>query len=229
MKHTPLRRLPTLRGSTRGFSLVELLSVMGIILVLLGTGVSITNSAFRGTEFRSGVARLTGILDQARQHAIANNTYVWVAMTDVPAGPDSAEPGLRVAVVESTDGTNAAGWSGTVDLADDRFRLINRLEWLAGTELGDPSTAAALPTAMQPKHQGEEPANQLSFRVPDVGGRSSTLLDQTVVFSPRGEAVVGPSPVAFADIPLRRAHSGQQNAVALIQLSGLTGTLRVYR
>jgi type II secretory pathway pseudopilin PulG len=211
------------------FSLVELLTVIGIILLIAGVGAPITSGVLRGSQFSSGVARMSGLLDQARQHAIAHNTYVWVAMADVPPQDGNGEAGLRVAVVESTDGTNAAGWTGTADLGDERFRLVNRLDFLAGTQIGDASTFSLLPADLRPGRQGEEPASQLSFRIPGLGGRAATVFTHVVAFSPRGEATVGPSPVAFADIALRHAQGTASPNVAVIQLTGLTGTLRVYR
>ena len=66
---------------------------------------------------------------------------------------------------------------------------------------------------------------------PTGGGGGRLDFSQVAVFTPRGEAAVGPSPVAFADIglrPVRTAGSADPN-VAIIQMSGLTGVQRVYR
>lgn len=216
----------------RGFSLVELLVVMAVMSVLLSLGAVVATGVSKAGKFNANVARLSGILDQARHYAIANNTYVWVAFHQAPAGGGRSQDSVGIAVIASKDGTNPVGWSGTTDVPGSALEIVNRLEWMEGASL-DPSASisALMDPASRPARSGQPLTGDVKFRLPLPGDNQTVTFDQVAVFTPRGEAAVGPSPIAFADIGLRPAAgvSASHPNVAIIQLSGLTGSQRVYR
>src|SRR6476659_10161547 len=75
-------RLPTAaeRGtkSVRGFTLLELLIVVGIIGLLLVLIAPALTTIKGGTDVTSAAYTIQGVLDTARTYAKANNTYTWV-------------------------------------------------------------------------------------------------------------------------------------------------------
>jgi len=113
-------RLPTAaeRGtkSARGFTLLELLIVVGIIATLLVLIAPAFTSMKTGADFTSAVYGIQGLLENARTYAKANNTYVFVGFAEVDSSVDpSVSPQVTtgaapygrvaVAVVASKDGT----------------------------------------------------------------------------------------------------------------------------
>src|SRR5712675_1976472 len=111
-------RLPTAaeRGtrSVRGFTLLELLIVVGIIGLLLVLIAPAFTTIKGGTDVTSAAYTIKGMLDTARTYAKANNTYTWVgfyeedATATTPTNNTPAYPGkgrVLLTIVASKDGT----------------------------------------------------------------------------------------------------------------------------
>jgi prepilin-type N-terminal cleavage/methylation domain-containing protein len=113
----PLISLQHGAESVRGFTLLELLSVIGVItilLVLIGPAFTTLTSA---TDVTSAVYGVKGVLENARAHAKANHTYVFVGFAEVDSSVDpSVSPQVTtgdspygrvaMAVVASKDATS---------------------------------------------------------------------------------------------------------------------------
>jgi prepilin-type N-terminal cleavage/methylation domain-containing protein len=96
---------------SRGFTLVELLTVLAIMTILSVLVVSGLQSAF-GTAFGSEASDIASTFMRARAYAIANNTYVYVGFTEVnvstPAttSPQTTGNGrIAVAIYATNDGS----------------------------------------------------------------------------------------------------------------------------
>ena len=107
------RRSPVTGRSTRaGFTLLELLIVMGIIALLLVLIAPAFKTIRGGTDVASAAYTIKGALDTARTYAKSNNTYVWVGFAEEnvanPASPNSDTPAVGrvvMSIVASKDGT----------------------------------------------------------------------------------------------------------------------------
>jgi prepilin-type N-terminal cleavage/methylation domain-containing protein len=103
-----------------GFTLLELLIVIGIIALLMVLIVPAFTNIKSGTDVTSAAYTIKGVLDTARTYAKANNTYTWVGFYEEDISSTTpATPGvgrLVMSIVASKDGTNVYGsGNGTID------------------------------------------------------------------------------------------------------------------
>ncbi len=120
-----------------GFSLTELLMVLAIISLTTTFAISGISSMFRADQYDQSLTTISGLMDRAREAAVADNRYVWVAFTDNPPASAPANS-VAVAIFESQDGTDA---------------LNNFTNGTGGSPLAV-STANNLRIVMPPQHLG---------------------------------------------------------------------------
>jgi prepilin-type N-terminal cleavage/methylation domain-containing protein len=98
--------------SIRGFTLLELLIVVGIMGLLLVLIAPAFTTIKGGTDVTSAAYTIKGVLDTARTYAKANNTYTWVGFKEVDVSKDSSVTPqnsgigrIAMAIVASKNGT----------------------------------------------------------------------------------------------------------------------------
>src|SRR6266550_5018505 len=97
--------------SVGGFTLVELLVVIGIVALLMALIAPAFTNIKSGTDVTSAAYTIKGVLDTARTYAKANNNYAWVGFFEEDGSisstnPATAGPGRVVmSIVASRDGT----------------------------------------------------------------------------------------------------------------------------
>jgi prepilin-type N-terminal cleavage/methylation domain-containing protein len=98
--------------AARGFTLIELLVVVGVMVLLMTLSIPAFN-AMRGTgDFSAAVYDISGLMEQARSYAMANNTYVLAGVMECSASvastasPQQSGTGrIAVALIASKTGT----------------------------------------------------------------------------------------------------------------------------
>ena len=99
--------LITDHSARAGFTLLELLIVVGIIVVLLVLIAPAFTTIKSSTDVASAAYTTKGVLDTARTYAKANNTYTWVGFyeEDISNPPNAGTGRLIMSIVASKDGT----------------------------------------------------------------------------------------------------------------------------
>ena len=111
-----------------GFTLLELLIVVGIIGLLLVLIAPAFTSIKGGTDVTSAAYTIKGVLDTARTYAKANNTYTWVGFYEEDVSQASTSPATAgigrvvMSIVASKDGTTV--YNANTPASIDPTRLI---------------------------------------------------------------------------------------------------------
>jgi type II secretory pathway pseudopilin PulG len=114
------------------FTLVELaiaIAAVGLLVALVAPAFTNLKSA---GDLTDSANTIKGVLEQARNFAMANNTYAWVGFFEEDASKESTNPPtpgngrLVIEAVASIDGTNIYGLNtGSIDAA--KLRQIGKL------------------------------------------------------------------------------------------------------
>src|SRR6059036_1981355 len=104
-----------------GFTLLELLIVVGIIGLLMVLIAPAFTTIKGGTDVTSAAYTIKGVLDTARTFAKANNTYTWIGFSGSIGS--NVTGSVALSVVASKDGT---------DLGTSVNQVGNRIDITAG-------------------------------------------------------------------------------------------------
>lgn len=247
---------PTSYGSKKGFSLLELLVVMVIMVTLMAISGPALSGLKSNRDFGNSVITVAETLERARAHAMAHNTYVWVGFYEENASdsqpttslpPYSGTGKVVLSIVASTDGTRIFEDSAApAALPDARVRPVTKLIVLNNLHLAD---VGSLSGGGSPLRLQGRP--DLAYTDPEaeqcrISSTSSDKTDfplsaygytfyKTIRFSPTGEASINGTyqPKRIGEIGLMPAHGDTvtdgQADVAAIQFSGIGGNIQIFR
>jgi prepilin-type N-terminal cleavage/methylation domain-containing protein len=223
-----------------GFTLLELLIVVGIIGLLLVLIAPAFTTIKGGTDVTSAAYTIKGVLETARTYAKANNTYTWVGFAGSIGSPVTGSVALvAVASKNGTDlGTGVNQTGNRVDITTGVIP-IGKVIRLDNAHIGDTGT---------PTNNGTDFESRASvasyYRISGAGVsdyyfiEQETQFDRWIRFSPRGEAVVkgGDTQITqYAEVGLLPTHgttlaaSPASGNLVAIQISGFGGDVRIYR
>ena len=133
-----------------GFTLLELLVVMGIMALVMVLVVPAFTGIKLGNDITTAAYTIAGALEQGRNYAMGNNTYVWVGfyeedttalMPTTATPPYSGKGRVLIATVFSTDGTKIYEDSDPIaPLPPTRIKQLGGLLKFEGIHITDIGT-----------------------------------------------------------------------------------------
>jgi prepilin-type N-terminal cleavage/methylation domain-containing protein len=217
------------------FTLLELIVVTGIIAILMVLVASAFTNLKSAGDVTSAAYTIKGATEQARNYAMANNTYAWIGFAgSVGSNTTNVTGQFSIAIVASNDGTKyvcsttgiAPGTIPTdstttaamvVGAGAGTVRQIGKIIKIDNAHIGDTGVPANDGTEFESR-----PTVANVYRVSASGDTAHTFtVQQTtfkrwIQFSPRGEAIVkgGDTQInQYAEIGLLPTH-GSVLAVA---------------
>jgi prepilin-type N-terminal cleavage/methylation domain-containing protein len=232
MRHPP-------RSTLSGFTLVELLMVILIITVLAAAVGPAMSAIMSSGGANQNISKLSEIFEQAREYAVAQNTYVWVTFNPIPATGNTPDK-VIVAVVASTDGTDPGVINPTAtnpygQVPSASLALISKVVTLNQLLIRNAATfpVSSLPATpvADSSNNCETLPNGWNFAIQTPGTGSSSTYTQVVQFTPSGQARNGSSPVDFIDFDVQPERGNQPDPknVAVLRVNGLTGETATFR
>ncbi len=163
--------------SRSGFTLVELLTAVTIILTLLSISLPATRSLMSGSSASKSVSELAALFEQARSEAIGRNTYVWLGI--------QVETSNRYQI--ST--VLFASQDGTVDTTAANVRQISKTFVFTDLRLGEPVGGTSF---AQSQENFQLTADRQSSVELNVAGSVLKVFTNVIQINPNGEVSLPP-------------------------------------
>jgi prepilin-type N-terminal cleavage/methylation domain-containing protein len=249
---------PASAATSKAFTLIEMLTVISVTAILAILATPALQSLQKAGLFDNSVYGMADSLNLARAYAIANNTYVYVGVTELDRSQNpAATPQLagigRVAmsIVATTDGTSdAASWSTTgSNLTQVRQVRTFDLLHIASKAFpvatsGNMAFPANVTTTPAPLPAASSPLTPFSLPLGSDESASSGKYNfnntntQVICFTPEGGVLLNGTAVQWLEIDIQPAmgtsapaaptNVNQGNQAVLI-IDGVTGAVTVYR
>lgn len=219
-----------------GFTLVELIIVLGIILMILGFTAPAVVGILRGRKVEQALSIVSDALERARGEAVTQNTYLWTGFLNVPpADSVSGQDELWILTFKSKTGESRISDPATIL----PFGPLRRVE---GSSLVNKDKLPGNLSSLMPQGSSDFNAESVSSKAlkwAGAGSSGSKNFDRLIVFTPRGEALIEtgdldlPSPQAYLWLGLSKTTQGSvapnEKDCAALSVSGLTGRVLVVR
>ena len=239
----------------KGFTLLELLIVMGIIAVLMVLIAPAFTTIKGGTDVTSAAYTIKGVIDTARTYAKANNTYTWVGFYEEDVSQSSTNPAtagagrLVMSIVASKDGTTVYDPNSLAIIDAAKLTQVGKLVKIDNVHLwthtdSPPGTGTTFDTRPNVAStycigNSSPPTSATPFQYPLGNPPPSPQYTfiKALQFSPRGELRVNNnsnSPQRAVEIAFEPTRGAAVPAsvpanVSAIQINGFAGDVTIYR
>ncbi|MEM1059562.1 MAG: prepilin-type N-terminal cleavage/methylation domain-containing protein [Verrucomicrobiota bacterium] len=208
------------RRRQRGFTLIELIVVMGIILIVGAISLPAIMSVLSGQAANRASSQVAGLMESARQYAMTQQTYVRVGIAESSDGETYFLPLFSVdGTTLASTGDGSAWRPMRVPLVLPDMAVDNALNW---SDNGVDTETDSLPSE----------SDITAFSYTHGSLPSGLNFNAVVQFNPHGEAQVTDGTTArHIKIAMSRAVDG--TAVGedpfIVRIAGAGGFIRVLR
>jgi len=217
------------------FTLIELLAVIAIMaLVVAFSRLAIEGFSSSG-KFNASLSSISGILEQGRAYAIAQDTYVWVVFYQyTPPGGGPLE--VYAGAFGSNDGTDPFNWAGTPSVPQPGLTSVTRLYHLKGIHLQTTNLPNAPTTGTLNYPATGGPTFQIKAQSDSgqIGLPTSIAVGNywVVQFTPSGATRNAANPIESIWLGFQPSFSAtafDTHNVASMKVNGFTGLTTIYR
>jgi prepilin-type N-terminal cleavage/methylation domain-containing protein len=215
--------------SHKAFTLVEVMVVMAIIVILAALSTPVVSSLFAAGNANQSVNGISLTLDQARTYAMSHNTYVWVGLMQ-----DSVTQTLTVGMLAGTSGRSSdLASSATVPIAKLQNYPFASIATVGQVEKTNPNSSWTSDLPSGTDLVSPSPFTGYTERRADGTTFDFSAGGWVLQFDPQGGANIDagkalPHWIQFGLQPLRGTRDNSPN-VAVIQVAGVSGQVRVFR
>lgn len=227
--------------ANRGFTLVELLVVIGVMATVVACMRPALNALTASGNFSRNSYQIAGALEEARSYAMANNTYVYAAFTERD-GINSQQAGkgrMIFVVLASKDGTRGYDAANPTQLDPSRLTPVSMPVVITGLQVVDSTQLSGVVQRPTAPSSGRYDMGATTSATPfssQINGTAYTF-DKVIQFDPQGVARIQTAS-SSDDVPVQielglkemRGNTAPANAQgSIIQVAGVSGSVRVYR
>jgi prepilin-type N-terminal cleavage/methylation domain-containing protein len=238
MKLPQMFALRKTRAKVSGFTLIELVMVMAIMLMVLGFAAPSVVGILKGKKIEQALSTVTGVLEQARMEAATQNAYLWTGFLNVAAKDSSS--GVDELWLMTFRGKS--GESRIPALADNILPVsaLQRVEGVSLVEVDKlpERVKALLPVTYKDIASATKSETKLTWKGTPTSGAKE--FDRIMLFTPRGEALWetgSPTTLPLSEPSFVAALSRTQNGnvapnekdMAFVMVAGVTGRVSVGR
>ena len=229
---------PEARTKVSGFTLIELVMVMAIMLMVLGFAAPSVVGILKGKKIEQALSTVTGVLEQARMDAATQNAYLWTVFLNVAAKDSkSGVDELWLMTFRGKSGESRIPASPEDVLPVNALQRIEGVNMVAVDKLPD-RVKALLPATYKDIASAAKSETKLTWRGTAASGVKE--FDRILLFTPRGEALWetgSPTVLPLSEpsfvVGLARTQNGtvapNEKDMAFVQVAGVTGRVSVGR
>jgi prepilin-type N-terminal cleavage/methylation domain-containing protein len=229
---------PKPRTSVSGFTLIELVMVMAIMLMVLGFAAPSVVGILKGKKIEQALSTVTGVLEQARMDAATQNTYLWTGFMNVAARDSkSGVDELWMMTFRGRSGENRIPTNAEDVLPVSTLQRVEGVNMVEVDKLPD-RVKALLPVTY--KDVASSPKSQAKLTWKGTAATGTREFDRILLFTPRGEALWetgSPKELPLSEpnfvVGLSRTQNGNvapnEKDMAVVLVAGVTGRVSVGR